>query len=587
MKSKKKKRNHSIHVRGIPVSSGIVQASIYLIEKTDIQIPHYWISNKELASESQRFKTALEKTEEQLKKIKYRLCRYGVRDQIHILDSYSLILQDEMLTKNTLNSIKSLKINAEWALQKTLDRIKQVFLDVDKEYFRERKSDVDYIGDRLLKNLVGTAEDSLSGIPPNSIIVAHDLSPADTAQLVKFKIGGFVTEMGGKTSHTAIVARALQIPAIVACSKILQKAQTGDTAIIDATKGIVILHPTEAEKKVYDFARKKAVIAEKKLLKEIHFPAETKDQFRIHLAANMELTEEIDSIKEHGAEGVGLYRTEFLYLNREKPPTEEEQFENYRKVLKAMYPSNVTIRTLDIGADKVPTEYQYEREINPALGMRAIRLSLREKNLFRTQLRALLRASVFGKLRLMFPMISTLEELRQSKQILQEVQKDLSRKKIEYDPHVKIGVMIEVPAAVMIAEELAKEVNFFSIGTNDLIQYTLAIDRANENVAYLYRPLHLAVLRMLKKVVDAAHQEKIEVGVCGEMASEPLYILILLGLGFTELSMNAISIPRVKRIIRSVLFKEAKGLLDKILLISNEAEIENVVKKEMNRFMTS
>jgi phosphotransferase system enzyme I (PtsI) len=583
--AKSKPKTRSIHIRGIPASFGIARGPVYLLERTHVSIPHYWISNKELNPEIQRFKNALEKTLEQLGKIKDRLCKYGGRDQIHILDSYSMILKDEMLVKNTLNAMKSERINAEWALQKNLDRIKEVFSNVDEEYFRERKSDLDYVGDRILKNLVGTSEDLLQNIPPHSIIVGHDLSPADTAQLMKFRVAGFVTEMGSKTSHTAIIARAMQIPSVVACPRITQRVHTGDTIIVDGTEGRALINPTESEINQYEQTRKHEASVERMLLKEIHLPTQTQDGFRIHLAANMELTEEIDTIKQHGAEGVGLYRTEFLFLNRSTPLSEAEHFENYKKVLKAIYPYYSTIRTLDIGVDKVPTEHKYDREINPALGMRAIRFCLREKDLFKTQLRALLRASVYGKLKIMFPMVCSLGEMRQAKQILNETRRELDREKIEYDPNVKIGAMIEVPAAVMIAEELAQEVDFFSIGTNDLIQYTLAIDRTNENVAYLYRPLHPAILRMIKKVVDAAHQEEIEVSICGEMASEPLYIMIVLGLGLTELSMNAISIPRVKRIIRSLLFKDAKAVLEKILQMNNEAEMESFVKKEMRRLI--
>jgi phosphoenolpyruvate-protein phosphotransferase (PTS system enzyme I) len=585
VKTAPKKKRPSFHIRGLSAAAGIARGPAYLLERTHVPLPRYWISNKELAPEITRFKNAIEKTRVEFLKISERLCKYEGSAQIHILDSYLMILQDEMLVDQTLNSIRTERINAEWALQKTLEGLKKVFMNVDVEYFRERKSDVDYVGDRILKNLVGGSEDPLQNVPPHSVIVAHDLSPADTAQLTKFRVGGFVTEMGGKTSHTAIMARAMQLPAVVACPRITQRVQTGDTIVLDGTRGLVIINPTAQEIKKYDQTKKHDLSVERRLLKEIHFPAETLDGFRIHLGANMELTEEIDSIKAHGAEGIGLYRTEFLFLNRANPPSEKEHFDSYQKILKAIYPHYATIRTLDIGGDKIPTDHKYEKEINPALGLRAIRFCLKEPELFRTQLRALLRASVFGKLKIMFPMISSLGEIQQVKGILDEVRRELDKEGVEYDPNVKIGIMIEVPSAVVMAEELAREVDFFSIGTNDLIQYTLAIDRANENVAYLYQPLHPAILKMMKRVVDVAQRERIDVSLCGEMASEPLFIMILLGLGFTELSMNAVSIPRVKRIIRSVRFKDARTLLDKALEIKNEIEMENYVKRETRRLI--
>jgi len=575
----------SRYIRGIIASSGVVQGKAILLEKAELSISHYWISNKELPGELSRFKSAVEKTKDQLRRIRERLCRYEGVDHIRILDSYNLILKDEMLIKETLANIKSEQINAEWALQNTLQKIKQVFLNIDKEYFRERNSDVDYLGEKILKNLMGKSDEFLQDIPPHAIIVAHNLSPADTAQLMKFKVAGFVTEVGGRTSHTAIIARALQLPAVVGCSKVTQKIKNGDKVVVDGNKGLVLICPTAAELKSYELIKRQEVQFEKMLLKDIHLPTETPDQFRISLYANMELKEEIQLIKEHGAEGVGLYRTEFLFLNRDTIPDEEEHFKNYSQVLKAIYPHSTTIRTLDLGADKVPTHYRYEHETNPALGVRAVRLCLREKDLFKAQLRALMRASVYGKLKILFPLISSLEELRNCKQLLNEVKAELKRKKIQYDPHVKIGTMIEVPSAVMIAEDLAREVDFLSIGTNDLIQYTLAVDRMNEHVAYLYKPLHPAILKMIKRVVDAAQHHKIEVSVCGEMASEPLYILMLLGFGLNGLSMNAVSIPRVKRIIRSVSFKEAKDILDKALQLSTESEIETLLKREVKHLL--
>ncbi|MDX1386697.1 MAG: phosphoenolpyruvate--protein phosphotransferase, partial [bacterium] len=386
-------------------------------------------------------------------------------------------------------------------------------------------------------------------------------------------------------SHTAIISQALEIPAVVGCHEATEKIKTGEKVIVDGNKGMVLPGPSAKQERDYDTSRKHEHALQKILLKDIHLPSETQDGYTIRLAANMELTEELTSIKEHGAEGIGLYRTEFLYLNRSTPPTEDEHFESYKKVLSAIYPNYTTIRTLDIGGDKIPTRRLYDAENNPALGLRAIRYSLREKHVFKNQLRAMLKASLYGKLKILFPLISDVEEFRQAKAIFHEVQEGLKKEKVDFDPNVKVGAMIEVPSSVMVADELAREADFFSIGTNDLIQYTLAIDRANEHVAYLYRPLHPAVLRMIKQTVDAAHREQIEVSVCGEMAGDPLYLLVLVGLGLNELSMNALSIPRAKRMIRSVDFSGARALFEKTLLKKTSREMEQFVRKELAQLM--
>ncbi len=582
-KNKKAQKNSRgpVILKGIVASPGICIGEAYVLEKTHINLPRYWINNREIGPETARFNRALEKTRLELERIKDKLCKFEGREQIHILDAYGMILQDEMLIQNTAASIKNEHINAEWALFKNLDKIKKVFLNVDEVYLKERTSDFDYIGDRILKHLVGKSDDLFKNIPLHSVIVSHDLSPAETAQLIKFKIKGIVTEIGGKTSHTAIISRALEIPAVVGCALVTQKVVSGDRIIVDGTKGLILTRPSAKAEREYEISRQHEDALQRVLLKDIHLPAETKDRYRIRLAANMELLEEIPSIKEHGAEGIGLYRTEFLYLNRKILPTEEELFQNFKKVLKTIYPNYATIRTIDVGGDKIPATHMYEPEANPALGLRAIRFSFKEKGLFKTQLRAMLRASVYGKLKILFPMITEVEEVRKVKAIVEDVQQEMAQDQLDYDPNVKIGIMIEVPSSVMVADELAREVDFFSIGTNDLIQYTLAIDRANEHVAYLYRPLHPAVLKMLKMAIDAAHREQIEVSVCGEMAGEPLFILVLLGFGLNELSMNALSIPKAKRIIRSVEYSTARAMLEKTLLLKTATEMEAFVKREL------
>jgi phosphotransferase system enzyme I (PtsI) len=412
------------------------------------------------------------------------------------------------------------------------------------------------------------------------IVVAHDLSPAETAQMVKSNIMGFANDMGGKTSHTAIMAKSLKIPAVLGLEKITQIANIEDFIIVDGTGGVVILNPDQATIEEYQVKQKEHEYFEKTLFKYSKLPAETKDGFRVKICANIELIEEIPSVLKYGAEGIGLYRTEFLYLNRAGLPTEKEHFEAYKKVLEKISPCPATIRTLDIGGDKFLSPVNLAEEMNPALGLRAIRFCLKEMDIFKVQLKSILKASVYGKLRILFPMISGIEEIREVKEILEEVKDELRKKKIPFDEKIEIGIMIEIPSAVVIADILAREVDFFSIGTNDLIQYSLAIDRVNEHVNYLYDPLHPAVLRLIKNVVDTAHKAGITIAMCGEMAGESLYIPILLGLGLNELSMDPPSIPRAKKIIRSTTIKESKQLLENILSFSTTDEIENFIKTD-------
>lgn len=584
--SNKSSKKQNVIIQGIGASPGFCVGAAFVLEKSHINIPKYWINNREVDSEIKRFRVALDKTKEEFNRIKDRLCKFEGKDQFRILESYNLIVKDDMLVKDTLESIRKDHINAEWALQCTLDKIKETFMKIDAEYFKERNSDVDHVGAQIIKYLLGHKEESFLDIPKQSIIIAHDLSPADTSQLTKFKAKGFITELGGKTSHTAIISRALEIPSIVGCPMATLQIKTGDLLILDGEKGVVIIHPSDKCKKQYELEMRNYVEQERLLLRNIHFPAETKDHKRIKLSANIEMLEELDSLKEHGAEGIGLFRTEFSYLNREVLPEEEELLQEYKTVLKTVYPNYATIRTFDMGGDKIPLNHKYDtHEPNPALGLRAIRLCLREKGMFKTQLRAMLRASVYGKLKILFPMISSLDELREVQSVLDKVKKELTKKEIEFDPNVKIGIMIEVPSAVMIADILAREVDFFSIGTNDLIQYSVAIDRANENLAYLYQPLHPAILRMIKMVVSAALKQQIEVSICGEMAGEPICILILLGFGLTELSMNALSIPKVKQIIRSVDYDIARSLLERALEMERAQEVEDFIRKEMQKIL--
>jgi phosphotransferase system enzyme I (PtsI) len=428
---------------------------------------------------------------------------------------------------------------------------------------------------------VGEGHDDLAKIKGDVIVVAHDLSPADTIQMNLNHVAGFITEIGGRVSHTAILSRSLGIPAIVGLETATSMINGGDLLIIDGYGGTVIINPDEAISEEYIEKRKQIRLLEREVLKYAALPAETRDGYRIKMGANIELVDELPPAIRHGAEGIGLYRTEILYLNREDLPSEEEQFHTYKRVAEGIAPNSAVIRTLDVGGDKFLSKYGYDHEANPALGLRAIRFSIKEPQLFKIQLRGILRASAFGKLKILFPMISGIAEIRKSKAILKEVKEELMGEGIPFDEGIEVGAMIEIPSASIVADTLAHEVDFFSVGTNDLIQYALAIDRINEHVSYLYEPLHPAILRMIRGIVEAGHRASIEVGLCGEMAADPAYILILLGMGLDELSMNPFYIPRVKKILRRSSYEEAKQLLDEAYGLSTAAEIEDYVKKRM------
>ncbi|MBI4621166.1 MAG: phosphoenolpyruvate--protein phosphotransferase [Desulfobacterales bacterium] len=575
------KRQEDYVIKGIGGSPGIVIGKAQPIDRDRVDMLAYrLIGEAEVPGEERRFKIAVEESKEQCLKVKDNILSQDAKEVVYIIDAQLMILEDRMLIDETIRRIREEKVNAEWALEITLQKLRGAFKNIDDEYLSERKSDVDYIGERIVRNLLGRKQDSISDLKEKVIIVAHDLSPADTAQMTRDKVIGFATDIGGKTSHTAIMARALGIPAVVGLERITQEVKIGDSIIIDGNTGIVLINPTKTV--LNEYLEKKRIYErlEKELFIYKDLPAQTLDGYKIKVVANIELIEEIPSVLEHGAEGIGLYRTEFLYLGRKELPSEEEQFQAYKSVVERFH-SYTTIRTMDIGGDKFISHLDLAKEMNPAMGLRAIRFCLREVDIFKTQLRAILKASNYGKIKIMFPMISGVSEILQTKEILEKVKLELKNEGIPFDSNIKIGIMIEIPSAVTLADILAKEVDFFSIGTNDLIQYSLAIDRVNEHVAYLYEPLHPAVLRVIKHVVDCGHNAGIKVGMCGEMAGEPLYIPILLGMGLDELSMNALSVLGVKKIIRSITYRESRELLDSIMGFSTASEIKSFVKEEM------
>ena len=569
-------------IKGVGVSPGIVIGKAYLFDRFDTQVPLYHLRNKALVSqEIKRFKAALKETEIQLQELKNKLSDLGGMEPLYIIDVHIMITKDRRFIETTVANIREQAVNAEWALRITIDKYREIFDKMEEDYLRGRISDIQFVGQGILRNLAGEKRETAKDIGEAVILVAKELSPADTAQIKIDKFLGFATDFGGRTSHTAIVAQSMGIPAVVGLEKITREVKTNDDLIIDGSSGVVIVNPDPEILKRYEGKKKHYADVKAISISDAGLPAVTRDNCRVDIGGNIEFTEEMPSALEHGAENIGLYRTEFIYINREQLPTEEEHFTHYRSIVGVPGLAWTTIRTFDLGGEKFFSDPKLGREMNPQMGLRAIRFCLKEIELFKVQLRAIARASYYGKTRLLFPMISGVEEIRQAKQTFQEVCDQLDAAGVPVGKDIEIGVMIEVPAAVIIADELAKEVDFFSIGTNDLIQYALAIDRVNERVAYLYEPLHPAVLRLVSQVVKTGHDAGIKVAMCGEMAGEPSYAMILLGLELDELSMTPSAIPRMKKIIRGSSREESKQLLDKVMTFSLAAEIREYVERYM------
>ena len=568
-------------LQGIAASPGIIIGKARLVDRSRVKILYqYLISEEQVSREVERFKEALSTTKEQIISLKN-----GMPDQIKehafILDTQLMIMDDGLFSGATVNTIMSEKMNAEWALKKSIQEIRQLFQKIDDGYIKERINDVEYVAERILRNLAGKEQESLSEINERVIIVAHDLSPADTTEMNIGKVMGFVTNVGGPTSHTAIMAQALEIPAVVGLESVTHQVQDGVLLIVDGNTGEVIVEPEDDLIILYQEKQLELERYRSSIKRISHLPAETVDGHRIAVQANLELLEEVVPARDHGAEGIGLYRTEFLYLRSKGLPSERELYEDYKELAEIVAPAPVTIRTLDLGGDKFSSDLDLTREMNPALGLRAIRFCLKEPKIFKSQLRAILRASAHGNVRLLFPMISGLQEVLDAKKILRDVKKELNKRKIKYARDIEVGIMIEIPSAVAMADALAKHVDFFSIGTNDLVQYALAIDRINEHVAYMYQPFHPAILRMLQQVANAAKSAGIKVAICGEMAGDPFCAFILVGLGLDELSMNAQSIPMTKKIIRSISMKEARADLERILQLETAQEVRKYIVKRM------
>ena len=561
-------------LKGIPAAPGISIGKAFLFDTHEMaQIVKRPILEEEVSSEVRRFKEALDKTKHEITKIKDKISREIGAEHGEIFSAHLLVLEDTVLIDEVITRIKAEHLSVEYIFQDVLKKYMRAFSKIDDEYLRERVSDITDVGRRVLKNLVGAKHAALSELKEPVVVIAYDLAPSDTASMHKQNVIAFTTDIGGRTSHTAIMARSLEIPAVVGVEEATSVIKNGDLVIVDGNKGILIVYPSQETIKSYEFQKKGFEEHERSLLGLRDLPAQTKDEHKIEILANIELPEEIPSLLYHGARGIGLYRTEYFYMNRADFPTETEHYEAYKVVAQKMAPYPVTVRTLDMGGDKFLSHLEVPYEMNPFLGWRAIRFCLARPDVFKVQLRAILRASVHGKLKLMYPMISGLEELRQANGILNEAKEELRKKGTPFDESIEVGAMIEIPSAAMTADLLAKEVNFFSIGTNDLIQYAVAVDRVNEKIAYLYEPTHPGVLRLIKYIIENGHKAGIWVAMCGEMASEPALVPILLGFGLDEFSMSSVIIPEIKKIIRALTLTQAKEIAEKALTFSTGKEV--------------
>ncbi len=573
-------------LQGIPASPGIVLGQALVLgarEASPLQISTRLLyTDKEVAEEQDRFRQAAARTEEELRFLKDEVAA-EFPEHAHLLELHLLIVRDRMLFKETLRIIQEQNINAERALHQAFGKIKEVFARVQDSHIKGRIQDVDAVYRRIMAHLTGKGLSELYASLGPVVIVARDLSPAETTQMSNSKVLGFVTERGGKTSHTAIIARALEIPAVVGLDNATGEITSGEYLIVDGVAGKVVINPDGALRQVYRSRQEDLEAFQAEVGQTSALPAVTVDGHANRVMANIELPEEVTLALKYGSDGIGLYRTEFLFLRQRQLPTEEELFQDYKRVVEAMAPQVVTIRTLDIGGDKFLSHLEYAPEMNPALGLRAIRFCLKEPKIFRSQLKAILRASAFGQVRVMFPLISSLGEMRAARQLLEAVKEELTREGVPFDGKMPVGAMIEVPAAVTLAHLLTQQADFFSIGTNDLIQYALAIDRVNKQVADMYQPLHPAVLRMIREVVQAGRAAQIPVAICGEMAGDPMHIPVLLGLGVQELSMNSTAIPLVKLLIRKTSLEVAREIARQALRRGTVEEINTYVNQEMHQ----
>ena len=565
-------------ITGIPASPGIVFGKALVLKEEKIVLDFQKISDDQVEAEVARFYAGREAAVEQLNSIHQRALKSLGEEKAAIFEGHLMILEDEELEEEIIDYLRSNKVNASVAASKIIDQQVEMLSEIDDEYLKERAGDIRDIGNRLIKNILGMHIVDLGDITEESILVAYDLTPSETAQLNLEKVLGFITDIGGRTSHTSIMARSLELPAIVGTNDVTARVNTGDYLILDAVNNRVYVNPTQAE--IDELKTLEVKLAEEKaeLAKLKDLPAVTLDGHKVDVVANIGTIRDCEGAHRNGAEGVGLYRTEFLFMDRDQLPSEEEQFIAYKEVVEAMEGRLVVLRTMDIGGDKELPYLNLPKEMNPFLGWRAVRIALDRREILHAQLRAVLRASAFGKLAVMFPMIISVEEIRELKSVLETLKAELRAEGKAFDENIQVGVMVETPSAAVNAKFLAKEVDFFSIGTNDLTQYTLAVDRGNELISHLYNPMSPSVLGLIKQVIDASHAEGKWTGMCGELAGDERATLLLLGMGLDEFSMSAISVPRIKKLIRHVNYQEVKALADEALQKPTATEIEQLIQ---------
>lgn len=564
-------------ISGIPASPGIVFGKALVLKEEKIVLDMQKIKDSQVDEEIARFYAGREAAVEQLNSIKERAYQSLGEEKAAIFEGHLMILEDEELEEEIIDYLRSNHVNAAVAANVVIDQQVAILSEIDDEYLKERAGDIRDIGNRLIKNILGMHIVDLGEINEEAILVAYDLTPSETAQLNLDKVLGFVTDIGGRTSHTSIMARSLELPAIVGTNNVTELVNTGDFLILDALNNVVYVNPSQEDIQRLKALQAKLADEKAELAKLKDLPALTLDGHRVDVVANIGTIRDIEGAERNGAEGVGLYRTEFLFMDRDQLPTEEEQFIAYKDVVEAMNGNLVILRTMDIGGDKELPYLDLPKEMNPFLGWRAIRIALDRREILNAQLRAVLRASAYGKLAIMFPMIISVEEIRELKSVIEELKVELRNEGKDFDENIQIGVMVETPSAAVNAKFLAKEVDFFSIGTNDLTQYTLAVDRGNELISHLYNPMSPSVLSLIKQVIDASHAEGKWTGMCGELAGDERATVLLLGMGLDEFSMSAISVPRIKKLIRNVNYQDAKLLAEKALQQPTAAEIERLV----------
>ena len=568
-----KSEAQEIRLSGISASPGICIGKAYLVDTRGVEVLNTdYILESDLKKEKNRFKAAVKKAKNELREILKDTPR-ELRQQSSILESHVVLLEDKLLYDKTLERMEADLINAEWALKRVVADLKSVFNEMEDEYFRERANDIVQVSERIWNNLIGAAPVKISEIRKRVILVANDLSPADTSQIQLERVMGFITNRGGRASHTSIIARSLEIPAVQGLTRATSAIKNDDLIVVDGVAGLVIINPSEETLIEFEVRKELYEVQKAQIGRQSHLDATTSDGVTFSVMGNIELPEEVVSVLSYGGDGIGLYRTEFQYLSRPDFPTEDELFEKYKDVIDVMGDYPVTIRTLDVNGDKAMANGKEICEENPALGLRAIRYCLKKPDVFMTQLRAILRAAVHGRVRILLPMISGMEEIAQAKAMLRDAARELEKENKAFSSDIEIGIMIEVPAAVMLAEAMASEVDFFSIGTNDLVQYSLAIDRGNREVAHMFNPLHPAIIKMVKHVADVSKQTGTKLYMCGEMAADPANVPILVGLGIDELSMNPQAIPAVKSMIRFLDTKESRDFTTKVLALNTIDEI--------------